>query len=92
MPHHCELLGFAPANRNLAGDRIIPGPALNLEHVALAGHHFVQHGVHKETQQKSGDQSGHNHDRERSLRIGADAVRKRRGETSGVSASARVAG
>ena len=45
----------------------------HLQYVALARHQFVQHWIHKKSQNQSRDQSRHDHDRERFLRVGTNS-------------------
>lgn len=51
-----------------------------MQDIALAGHHFIEDRVYKESDQQSGKQSGHNHDCKWLLRVGADASGKRGGQ------------
>src|SRR5271155_3553346 len=52
----------------------------NLQNVAFARDHFVEHWVDKKAQNQARDESGDDHDRERFLRVGTDAGGKRRGQ------------
>jgi hypothetical protein len=50
---------------------------LNLQHVAFPRDHFIQHRIHKKSQQQPRKQSRDDHDRERLLCIRPNARRKR---------------
>ena len=53
---------------------------LHLQHVAFARDHLVKHGADDTPEQQTRNKSGHNYDRERFLRIGADSRGKSGGE------------
>lgn len=58
----------------------VPAPrqvvCLDLEHIAVAGNHLIQHGIDEEPDEEPGDEAGHDDDGERLLRIRSDASGK----------------
>ena len=45
----------------------------DLEHIALAGNHLIQHGIDEESDEEPGNEAGHDDDGERLLSIRSDA-------------------
>jgi hypothetical protein len=48
-------------------------PGSNLQHVAVASDHLIEHRVHEDSQEQARDQSRHNHDGKGFLCVRADA-------------------
>src|ERR1700674_741706 len=64
----------SPCSSQELSSEILP---LYLEHIAFTSHHFVQHGIDEESNEQAGDQARDNHNRERLLRVRANASGKR---------------
>jgi len=50
---------------------------LDLQHIALSGNHLVQHRIDEKSDEEAGNETGHDDDGERPLRIRSNAGGKR---------------
>src|SRR5450631_4066759 len=64
------------------GQAIEPWGFLYLKNVPFARDHLVQHGIDEEADKEPRNQTGHNDDGERLLRVGANSGRERRRKQS----------
>src|SRR5579885_3650565 len=61
-------LAFAPQ-----GGTVAPRRGSDLQHIALASDHLVQHGIDEKAEHQAGNQPGDNHDRKRLLGVRSHA-------------------